>query len=196
MAGPFAHRAVPVPSSSLAPASADVRMPTDPEELFELGFAHFDSVQAARRKKAYVFFDKAAELGHVKAKRFLGQCLMDGLGVERMPAEAVRVWKEAATQGDDQAKFKLAEMFFFGEEPLEQNFKMAELMFRQLADRGHVKAMENLADIYREGLGVDKDEDKADEWLQKAAELDTNTTDGHDFALMLDDLPDFADADE
>ena len=49
-------------------------------------------------------------------------------------------------------------------------FSEAFSMFEDLAEDGHIPSQKALAVMYIAGLGVDRDYDKAKEWLEKAAD--------------------------
>ena len=86
---------LPGPSGPMASDVLPSTMPTDAEELFLLGFVHFDSLDRKKRQLAPVLFDKAAEQSHPKALRFLAQCFYDGIGVPKSIAEAMKLWQRA-----------------------------------------------------------------------------------------------------
>lgn len=58
-------------------------------------------------RKAFELFKRAAESGSKEALRNLGKCYMKGLGVNKLPAEAVKYYKKAAEQGDAEAQYLL-----------------------------------------------------------------------------------------
>ncbi|WP_158558551.1 MULTISPECIES: tetratricopeptide repeat protein [unclassified Streptomyces] len=57
---------------------------------------------------AYHYLSSAAEAGHPGAQRGLGYMLVEGLGVPKDEARAIRLFEAAAARGDRAAKFNLA----------------------------------------------------------------------------------------
>jgi len=51
---------------------------------------------------------------------------------------------------------------------VEQEAQVAAFWYRSAANRGHVAAMRALSEILLSGIGVEKDEKEAAEWLAKA----------------------------
>lgn len=63
---------------------------------------------------------------------------------------------------------KAADMFFEGKDGVPRNYPAARQYYERAAQKGDRHAMERLADIYAQGLGVEKDETKAAEYRKKA----------------------------
>ncbi|KAH8082949.1 hypothetical protein JL720_8458 [Aureococcus anophagefferens] len=106
-------------------------------------------------RRAAALYEDAARLGHGEAASDLGVCYETGDGVE--PDAARRgVVRGGARLGSAAARFNL------GCFKLRTAFKPTDVaeaadLFRQAADAGHVTALRNLAVLYEEGQGVDKD---------------------------------------
>lgn len=77
-------------------------------------------------------------------------------------------YEELATQGDVEAQFALAEMYFSGE-GTERNVAQAAKWYREAAEQGHVRAQCKMGAAYYNGWGVEKDYRNARKWYQKAA---------------------------
>jgi len=52
----------------------------------------------------------------------------------------------------------------------EKNYQKASTLFKEAAKQGYAPAEENLGNMYLNGLGVSRDDDKAAYWYKKAAE--------------------------
>jgi uncharacterized protein len=85
----------------------------------------------------------------------------------------------AATSGLEVAKSQLGKMYFDGLPSLKvrPNYKEAFKWFEQAAKRPDITAGVHLGIMYRDGLGVKQDSDKAILWLAKAAKLDYKQSD-------------------
>lgn len=111
-------------------------------------------------KKALELITKAAQgswrgKGLHEAKYVLAQMYEEGIGVKEDFGEAFDLYIEAAEEGDQDAKIKLEKFF--------EDFK-------KRAEAGNVGAQNNLAWMYVEGLGVEKNYMMAKKWYLKAAQ--------------------------
>lgn len=107
-------------------------------------------------RKAFELFQKAAENGSKEAQRNLGKCYMKGLGVNKLPAEAVKYYKKAAEQGDAEAQYLFATCLFIGN-AVTQNVKQAVEYYQKSAQQEYMKAINDLGVCYARGIGVPKD---------------------------------------
>lgn len=82
--------------------------------------------------------------------------------------EIVLLYREAASQGFDDAKFYLGEIYLQGRGVI-QSDSMAAEMFRDAANNGHARAACNLGNMCREGRGVKQSYASAFHWTKKAA---------------------------
>jgi TPR repeat protein len=121
---------------------------------------------------------KAAEAGDPNAKARLGELYFHGQGgVRQDKAQAVELYKEAASAGVVTAQFNLGYLYLSGD-GVPKNGLLAEALFRKAADKGFVMAMVNLAQMYRSGYDqVPKDVALAKKWLELAAPHDLNAKD-------------------
>ena len=112
-------------------------------------------------KKGIIF---AAEKGCPQAMRRLGQMYEKGNCVEQDEDEAFKWYKLAAANGELEVIQYLTEDkgLNYSEEPLEWCMKVAEL--------GDLSAQIYLAEIYRDGNGVEKDVEESLKWYKMAAE--------------------------
>jgi TPR repeat protein len=84
------------------------------------------------------------------------------------PAQAIPLFRQAASLGNADAMVQLAQMLRSGE-GISENSAEAFTWFQKAADKGNVSAMVFLAALYAQGRGVSRDDAKAAEWFQKAA---------------------------
>lgn len=156
----------------------------------EQGLKYYEGFRGARQDRVAAekliceAFDKGVEeqtrqWGDACAKGLLGVCYDMGIGVEQDGAKA--------TYWYDQAR--AADIFFYprqyplgvldtrdngigvgAKEKAARWYRMAQRGKRKAAKEGNVYAMYELGECYLEGIGVERDEDQAKQWLQKAAE--------------------------
>ncbi len=124
--------------------------------------------------KAASWYEKAAKIGSARLK--LGFCLLNGVGVEKDEARAAKLFLE---DGSWEARVLLGRMFLEGKGVVHSPLAAARL-FRSLPheDLLHPSSLEcspdsyaagriaakSLADLYRNGIGVGKDEGWAEYW--------------------------------
>ena len=84
---------------------------------------------------------------------------------------ALRVWMDAASQGDARAQTNVGEIYEKGL-GVEPDFALAAQGYRKAAKQGFSRAMLNLGQLYELGLGVEQDGEEAVTWYQKASGLD------------------------
>ena len=125
--------------------------------------------------KAIVWYQKAAEKGHIRAQSALGNMHYQGRGVEQNYAEAAKWYQKAAEKGHTRAQSALGIMHFKGQ-GVDQNYAEAVKWYRSAADQGHANAQIMVGYAYDIGLGVKEDDAEAAKWYRMAAEQE------HDFA--------------
>lgn len=94
-----------------------------------------------------------------------GRDLSNSLGVEH----PIYAQVAAAEGGDPEMQFFVANEFYYGRLPFEQDFLEAAKWFRLAARQGHAKAMVKLAELYEYGKGVERSQLLAEVWNRKAA---------------------------
>lgn len=91
---------------------------------------------------------------------------------DRQPAEAIRLYTQAAGLGDTNAMIQLGEGYSSGE-GVPQDDKTALIWFRKAAEAGNTAGMVLLGGLYELGVdGAEPDDELAVQWFQKAADRD------------------------
>ena len=109
----------------------------------------------------------AGEKGQADAAYNYGLMLVEGAGVEKNPAEAVKWFEIAAAQGLPEAQTALG--FLYGNGTgVELDEAEAASWFNEAALRGDTLAQTRLARLYFLGKGVEKDLVAAYTWLSIA----------------------------
>lgn len=126
-------------------------------------------------KRAFEFFQEAAQKGNARGMFKLGCLYVQEEGVFKNDAEAVKLFKNAADKGDPDALFtygcmlKTGKFCFSSHE--EDEDKVVEIdrpeavkYFEKSAEKGYLAGYLQLAECYEYGLGVEKDPKKAQEY--------------------------------
>jgi TPR repeat protein len=113
----------------------------------------------------------AASKGFPPAENEYGYCLLQGSGgLEKNPAEAFRLVKNAAEHGYPHAKYNLSSLYQYGH-GVTKDEAMALQIHIQVAEQGFAPAQESLGTLYRIGRGgLPKNPNLAMNWYKKAAE--------------------------
>ena len=116
-------------------------------------------------KKSMEWFQKAADAGCTSGLCNLGDLYFSGYGVEKDEKRAVRLYSEAAKKGDAKA------MNWLGLRAYEDHDVARALdWYQKSAENGDCWGMYNLAEFYKNGTGVEQDNEKAYYWFTGAAE--------------------------
>ncbi len=109
----------------------------------------------------------AADRGDAKAQCNYGSFLLDGTGVEKDEAAALSYWRQSADQGYASALNKVGLCLLIGLCGAEKDPQSAEAYLRKAAE---ADSMFYLATMYKEGMGVPKNEVLSDQYLVMAGE--------------------------
>lgn len=104
------------------------------------------------------------------------QAKIDSLLGDMVHPELVEQYRQAAETGDIDAKFNLANCYFFGK-GVTQNSAEAVRLYIDAANAGNKLAMNILCACYQMGEGVALDEEEALRWGQLAENSDDSSTD-------------------
>jgi TPR repeat protein len=109
---------------------------------------------------------KSAEGGEVQAQQTLAEIYAEGKVVPKDPMQSLN-WVIKVAKGPDAPVFYLdraGDIFFDGWDNIPQNYPAARAWYDRAAAKGDRHALERLARIYKDGLGVEKDAKKAAEY--------------------------------
>ena len=98
----------------------------------------------------------------------LGEMYRDGKGVEKDLDKAIEWMRKSADKGTASAKIGLADLLM--QFDVEAHLKEVLDLLSPLSKMGDAGAMGRLARMHRDGKGVEKDLDKAIEWMRKSAD--------------------------
>ena len=146
--------------------------------------------------KAIEYYSKAVEKNHIKAMNYLASMYLEGNGVKKDEVKAFELFQKAADLGNAVAMYNIG-YFYSSMNNFEQavywfkkatehgdskainrlgmiyqsvfgDYQTALKYYRQGTDQGNADSMYWLGYLYHEGLGVNKDDKIALEWLEKA----------------------------
>jgi TPR repeat protein len=121
-----------------------------------------------RSAEAGAFYQRAADLGHIRARNQLGYIYTYGAGA---PVDLERGRKElerAVADGDVFAIHSLGMLYYEGR-GVDRDFSRARALFEQAARAGHTYAMNSLGRMYQRGEGVAVDLEAARRYWEESA---------------------------
>lgn len=120
-------------------------------------------------KKALDFFESAALQGDTYSQYQLAGMYLRGQGVPKDDIKAFQLFESASNSGCDVAQLELGVMFANGEGMKAPDYEKAAYWYEKAAEQGNPRAQYFLSRLFKEGLGVTKDEKKAFQLLQQAS---------------------------
>lgn len=110
------------------------------------------------------WLDRAANQGHALAARELAAFYYDGILIQQDRSKAKRLYELGAATGDADC------LYYLGSMNLEQGqIESAVAELTKAAKQGHALSQLQLGELYLEGRGVSKDQQKAEQWYLKSA---------------------------
>ncbi|MEZ0225386.1 MAG: tetratricopeptide repeat protein [Alphaproteobacteria bacterium] len=138
--------------------------------MFDLGRLQLAGTGVPKDTAAGIgWIKKSAEAGTLQAQMTLAKIYAEGKEAPKDVAEALK-WTLKIADAPTAAPFYLVragDIFFDGWETIPKDYAAARKYYERAALRGNAHALERLALIYREGLGVEKDEKKAKEFEER-----------------------------
>ncbi len=107
-------------------------------------------------KKAFEWFQKAANRGFASAQYNLGLMYDKGEGVSQDDKKAAEWYQKAAVQGDVNAQYNLGVMYDQGI-GVSQDYKKAAEWYQKAAESGDASAQNSLGAMYANGEGIPQD---------------------------------------
>lgn len=119
-------------------------------------------------RKAFEFFNKAAQFGHVEAMFQVGYLYLFGEpNIMRNDKKAIQCFEKAANAGLGIAQYYCGIGYFYGN-GIEKDVNVGLDYLVNSAKQGYYLASDILAEIYLTGTGVEKDLKKAEQYNNKA----------------------------
>ncbi len=137
--------------------------------MYKLGDFFTNSIYGKPNKDSAIYwFKAAARLGNDTAYFKLGKMYKQGKAVLQDFNEAVKYYKQGVKENNILCKNALAYMLYkgFG---IVQNYDEAFKLFEETAELGNNNSMYFLGLCYKNGYGINADQEKASNWLNKAS---------------------------
>ncbi len=138
------------------------------QSQLSVGKAYLNGLGVSRdTKKAFYWYQKAADQGNPAAQTRLGWMFENGKGVTRDYKKAYEWYKKAAEQGYAQGQRPLGVLYELGKGVKKDSAKAA-YWYKKAAEQGIARAQVNLGILYETGLGVEKDYEQALYWYRES----------------------------
>ena len=108
-----------------------------------------------------------ADDGELLSISSLAYCYMNGTGVEKDTNKALELYQTASDRGMGMASYSIGAYYINECHDVEKGVKYCE----KASEQGFALAASILAQMYEQGMGIEKDWDKAMSFLKRAAEL-------------------------
>ncbi len=128
------------------------------------------------RRRAFLWFEKAAGLGSVEALYELSVCYERGAGTPSFPEKARKLLEQAANAGYMPAQYDFGMLYLYGktntagEKEFPKDEALAVKWLLKAAEQGDSLAQYQLGECFEEGTGVEANEETAIAWYEKSAE--------------------------
>ena len=105
-----------------------------------------------------------ADQGDTSAQADMGYMYLNGFGVQKSGAQAVRWFFRSAGNGNPKAQAMLAHLYFSGDAGVSRDLALSAKWDRRAADQGYAEAEYDLGALYEDGFGVAQDYVEAMKW--------------------------------
>ncbi|UDQ97271.1 tetratricopeptide repeat protein [Lentisphaerota bacterium WC36G] len=142
----------------------------DSDAMYKLGqFYLKGKVVAKNEAKAFEYFLKGAQQENIDCLIEVAYSFRNGRGIEKDDAMAVKWYKYGIKLNDPNSAYFLAHAYKYGSLSLKVNYQKAHEYFTIGAELGDNECQFELAIIYEDGLGVEKDFTKALKLYEQSA---------------------------
>ena len=143
--------------------------------LFQYGYIYENGIAVEKDlEKAYYYYKNAADKGYVKAIVKIASWYKLGLFLQQDINESIKLYSKAAEYNDVEAIKSLIEIYELGIGNSKSDLKAVGYVFR-LIDIDALKGKSKLAYYCMSGIGVEKDENRANEIIKEIEEIDKGT---------------------
>ena len=126
-----------------------------------------DSAKLGKINEAFVLLDEMDKQGAILSNVYRGRIYRDAIGIDRDLEKAASCMRSAIERGAIVAVGELFDILWRIDTP--DALKEAKELAEMYAEKGDGNAMGRMGRAYRDGKGVEKDLNKAAEWMRKAA---------------------------
>ena len=119
-------------------------------------------------EKAFDYYLRSAQMGSLSGMANVGQCYLEGKGTEQNVVSGLTWMGAASEKGNGIASLMMGEYCLAGTYG-EPDPAQAKIFFERGIPQKYAPAILRLSDLYEQGIGVPKDEEKAAELRELAA---------------------------
>lgn len=130
-------------------------------------------------REAKRLLENAASKGNAEAKAMLGSMYVFGQGMAADAQKGLVMLEEAAEEGSAYAKSTLGNWYVRGEQGLTKNIGKGLTLIDEASGSGEYYRYVAKARLYEDGVGVEKDSDKAISYFREAAEHGYSDAESH-----------------
>lgn len=99
----------------------------------------------------------------------LGEMYEEGQGAAKSPAEAMKFYKKAVAEGNEEAGYRIGVLYETGK-GVTKNYGKAAEWYRSAAEMNYSTAMYRMGFLHEKGMGVPKSMQEAEKWYRRAAD--------------------------
>lgn len=144
----------------------------DTDALYWLGMVYSTEDGFIDHHKAIEYLSKAAENYHPYALYRLGLYYKNGIGIEVDMVKALECFAQAANQGVADAQIEMGDANYDLNGQGDMSYEWAYKWFKKAADQGNHLGQYKLALCYKDGIGIERDIDKAIDLLLPLSKSD------------------------
>ena len=139
------------------------------EAASNLAYAYIEGVGCEKNvEKGIELYKQAVEKGNGFSAQKLYYCYGTGAwGVKKDKELAKKYLLKAAEFGDPWGCYNLGMQYYIGNDLVNKDYGQAFVYTKKAADMGHIDACNAIAYFYENGIGIDKDPQKAKEYKDK-----------------------------
>jgi TPR repeat protein/uncharacterized caspase-like protein len=120
--------------------------------------------------EALKWYRRGADLDDVSSQTHLAEMYLEGWGVKRDLAEALKWFMPSAQQGYALSQYKVGLVHLRGDSRVPRDIPQAMEWFSKAAAQGFARAQNDLGVLYEEGKSVPRDFNEAAKWYRLASE--------------------------
>ncbi|RIB01896.1 hypothetical protein C2G38_2229356 [Gigaspora rosea] len=140
-------------------------------DSYDLGYNYQRDIGVEKdERKAFIYYQKSAEIGDVNGIFQVGYCYRNGTGIEKDEHKAFIYYQKCSEMGDALGMRNVGYCYQHGI-GVEKNEQKAFIYYQKSAEMGNIDGIYQTGYCYQNGIGVEKDEHKAFIYYQKSSEL-------------------------
>lgn len=138
----------------------------DVDAMYKLGMAHVVGC-VYNPERGVTILKAASNAGHVESQRQLARFLYSFDEVRPDWPQSLELASELADRGNLEMQLLAATLYQSGGRGIKRDLEKSLTLAKGAAERGHAPANVFVGDMYKHGMGVERDSSRALEWYQK-----------------------------